>query len=59
MGCETVRTEGKVQGGKIVRTDREGLEEGAGWEKVEDKQEEEEEENQEEKEGEEGEEEVE
>ena len=54
-----MRTEGKVQGGKIVRTDREGLEEGAGWEKVEDKQEEEEEENQEEKEGEEGEEEVE
>ena len=28
-----MRTEGKVQGGKIVRTDREGLEEGAGWEK--------------------------
>ena len=52
-----MRTEGKVQGGKIVRTDREGLEEGAGWEKVEDKQEEEEEENQEEEE--EGEEEVE
>ena len=28
-----VRTEGKVLGGKIVRTDGEGLEEGAGWEK--------------------------